>query len=933
MRSGPPTGGSSDHGLVGRADDLVRIYDFLGRGPGISHGATVLYGEAGAGKTVLLDAAVAAAADNGFRVLRAAGVEFEADVAYSGLNQVLLPLNGEIAALEPEHRDALRVALGFGAGPAPGRLVVSSAALVLLQRCATDRGLLVAVDDLQWIDRASAAVLAFIARRLSRGMPVRFLGAIRRGTNSFFEHGDLPQYDVKPLDEPSARRLVHTNYPDLAEPVVRRLLTEAQGNPLALLELPAALSQPQRTARTGLPTVLPLSARLEELFVERVARLPEPTRMLLLLATLDGTGGLGVLKAAAQQLTDHPGLTELAPAEADRLVHIDEETDRLTFRHPLTRSAVMAASSSDDRRRAHEALARALVNDPERQAWHLGLASVGVDETVAQLLERAARRKAARGDAVGAVAAFTRAAELSPGATDRAQRLSDAAYIGADAAGQLDGAVELLASARAADPDMASSLRAAAATAFVLINDDAEVETAHRMLVSAIETGDHGYAATDAALCDAIHALLLLCFHSGRAELWQPLHRIIAAVRPEPPALLRVSAGTFSDPARTAAPVLRQLDTLIAQTDQETDPSRIVRLGIACLYPDRLGDIRDLSWRVVAQGREGGPARRHIGALIHLCLDDLHTGRWDEAAALATEGTQLCERSGYAFSHWYFEYIQAMLAADRGEVDTNRALTDHMIRWAIPRGVGTAVHYARQARARAELAVGDFNRAFTTAAQISPPGVLASHVPHAMWAAMDLVEAAVRTQRHAEAAAHVRVLRESGIERMSSRLALIVAGATALASRDDSTAYEEYARALAVAGADRWTFDLARIKLAYGERLRRGRAPSQARGPLTEALEVFQRIGARPWAERAKVELRATRWPNDRPRPRADAMLTPQEREIATLAASGLTNRQIGERLFISHRTVGGHLHQIFRKLGISARTALRDALTDREDK
>lgn len=374
------------------------------------------------------------------------------------------------------------------------------------------------------------------------------------------------------------------------------------------------------------------------------------------------------------------------------------------------------------------------------------------------------------------------------------------------------------------------------------------------------------------------------------------------------------------------------LEALIVGVHQETDPERIVRLGIACLYADRLGDIREASWRVVRQGRDGGPQRRHIGALIHLCLDDMHTGLWDEAQELAAEGRERCAESGYTFFSWYFEYIQAMLAAVRGDVETNRAITEQMIRWASPRGANTAAHYAWQARAHAEVSSGDFESAFETSSRISPPGALTLYVPQAMWTAMDLVEAAVRTQRQEVALAHALALRESGIERLSTRMALITAGSIAMATRDDRAAAEEYERALALPQARRWTFDLARVRLAYGERLRRGRAPSQARGPLTEALETFERIGATPWAERARVELRATRWGGDRRQSKADAVLTPQEREIAELAASGLTNRQIAERLFISHRTVGAHLYQIFPKLGISSRAALRDALTEREE-
>jgi DNA-binding CsgD family transcriptional regulator len=271
-------------------------------------------------------------------------------------------------------------------------------------------------------------------------------------------------------------------------------------------------------------------------------------------------------------------------------------------------------------------------------------------------------------------------------------------------------------------------------------------------------------------------------------------------------------------------------------------------------------------------------------------------------------------------------HVQALLAAGRGDYDTTRALTDQMIQWAAPRRARAIQAYAWQARGLAALGRGDYEEAYQQAAAISPAGILASHVLNALHVPMDLVEAAVRTGRRAEAAAHVAAMRDAGLAALSPRLALLASGSAAIAATDDSAPglFEE---ALAIPGADRWPFDLARVQLAYGERLRRAQATTGSRLHLTAALETFERLGARPWADRAAGELRATGQTRPRTDERHHVSLTPQEREIAMLAAAGLSNKQIGQRLFLSPRTVGGHLHRIFPKLGITSRAALHAAL------
>jgi len=901
--------------LFGRDSELGLIEAFIA-GTAVGGGALLLLGEPGAGKTVLLDAAATRAAAAGVRVERAAGVEFEADLPFSGLHQLLLPLHEEFAELNPVHREALNAALGFGEGTTPDRLVICNATLTVLQGSAVGRPLLMIVDDLPWLDRASAAVLGFVARRLS-GSRVGLLAAARTGQGGFLESAGLPELELQPLDEGASGGLLSARFPALTADARQRVLTEARGNPLALLELAPALSGPGAAGLPGWPAVVPMSRRLQAVFASQVEQLPAPSRRLLLLAALDGTGDLRVLRALGEPSA---GLSELAAAERAQLVYVDGNTHRLAFRHPLIRSAVVELSTEAERRQAHQQLAGLFAEQPDRRAWHLAAAALEPDGDVAALLEAAAHRILRRGDAVGAVTALLRAAELSPDAADRSCRLALAAYIGADVTGDLRRAPQLLAAARRADPDLDKSLQAAVTAAFVLINGDGDVDTAHRLVLDAIDDPDVRKARRT-ALEEALHTLLRVCYFGGRAELWEPFHRALARLGPPVPTDLYLSAKTLSDPVRLAAPVLGQLDAAIQALAGESDPTRIVRLAFAGIFVDRVGSCRQALWKVVRDGRSGGAVGSATTALILLSLDDFLTGRWDQAERLVDEGLQLSETHGY----WSLggRHVKALLAAARGDPARTQLVASEMDQWAAPRRIRA---YGWQPRALAAVGAGDFEEAYRQVSTISPPGTLASHVPYVMWSTLDLAEAAVRTGRLDEAAAHVDAVRKAGIAGLSSRLALLAAGSAATAAPDNDAPglFEE---ALAIPGVRRWPFDLARVQLLYGERLRRTRNVAGSRGHLDRARETFERLGARPWAQRAAGELRAA----GHARPRASGQgrdaLTPQERQIALLAASGLTNKQIGERLFLSHRTVGFHLHRLYPKLGINSRAALRDAL------
>ena len=747
----------------GRDKELLLIGEFLDRAAR-GGDAMLVTGEPGVGKTVLLDVAAERATARGIQVLRASGVEFEADIPFAGLHQLLWPLVEVFEHLLCDsHRGALNVALGFRGGPAPDRLLVCNATLTLVRQVSKVRPLLIIVDDLHWLDRATAPVLGFLARPARRN------------------HGRLP------------RRLAH------------------------------------RRGR-----------------VLRARRLAE---------------------------------LELRPL--------------------------------------HEVTAT--------RAWHLGQVTIEPDEEVAALFERAAHTIVQRGDGVGAVAALIRAAELSPAAGERARRLACAAYFGASVTGDLRQAAPLLADVRLADPDPTASVETAMAASSVLLHGDGEVAAAHRLLLTGIETA-HGRDSSPMATEEAFRTYTLVCRFGGRAELWESLDHHLTNSGRESLASLSLNTTLVADPARSPRAALDRLDTEIESLTRTADPAGIVRIASTSTFVDRLPDCRQALRRVARDELDGGAVTSVIYANTLLAFEAYLTGQWDEAQRLAAAAAELCDARGYRLLRRNADVVRAFLAAGRGEAVAAQSLADEVIRWAVPRGVRHLHTGALYACVLAALAQSDFEAAYRHAIKISPAGQLASHEPHALWVMADLVEAALRTDRVGEASAHVRAMQEAGVAMVSSRLALL-SGAAAAMIAPDGEAIDAFERALAVRDAERWPFDLARVRLLYGERLRRARETKESRVHLLAAKETFRRLGAQTWAERAAVELRATGQTRPRTAQHDREALTPQELEIAMLAATGLSNKQIGHRLFLSHRTVGAHLYRVFPKLGITSRAALRDAL------
>ncbi|ORJ92253.1 helix-turn-helix transcriptional regulator [Prescottella equi] len=901
-------------GLVGREGELAELAAFLDMA-GTNGAALLLTGDPGVGKTALLDATAELAVAKGVRVVCGSGVEYETDISFAGLHQLVGSLADELGRLPRSTREALEVALGVAAGPVGSRIAVLNAALALFDEAAKDRPLLLVVDDLHAVDEASQAAVGFVARRLG-GRRIGLLGAQRDESDKSFRPTGLPELEIAPLDDADALRLLSRRFAHLPRRVLSAVAHEAQGNPLALLEFAGSTeASGENQHGLGAGWASGPGRDVRALYGARVGRLPRRTREVLLLAALEGSGDIGILEAAGG-----PGsLEQLAPAERDHLVMVAENGRAVRFRHPLVRSAVVDGSTGEQRRSAHSRLADALGDQPERRGDHLARATTAPVETVAVVVESAAWSSLQRGDADGAIARLRRAAELSPDREVRRRRLSKAAYVAAWVAGHLEVSHEIM---REVEGDPAArSLSAAAAAGFLVLVTEGDADTAHALLMEAV-----GQASVmpepPQELETALFTLTLASQYSGRPEHWQPLVDVLDRFPKASPAAAASLGCVHHDLGSVTDVMLRRLDEEISRLRDQSDADVVVRTALTASYLDRLPGCREAVSRVI---RDGGAVGSSMPALMFVALDNLYAGRWQPAADAADELIALSEETGYHLFAQVGHYVAAMTAAQRGDLDACRRHCEAVWAWSRPRGLQRLENCAHQAAARAALGAADFETAFRHATAICAPGVLPPFNPEAVWSAPDLVEAAVRTGRHAEARRHADALRDAGVGHLSSRLALSSAMVTAMTStaEDMVRCFEE---ALGLPGVEQWPFEVGHARLAYGEALRRQGLNRDARVQLASARDRFEELGARSWEARAAAELRATGMTRTG-RGKAGEALTPQELEVARLAATGLSNPQIASRLFLSPRTVSSHLYHVFPKLGITSRAELREAL------
>ena len=535
---------------------------------------------------------------------------------------------------------------------------------------------------------------------------------------------------------------------------------------------------------------------------------------MLLYAALDGSGDLHVLAAAGETWA-----ADLAQAEQARLVRLEEGTGRLAFRHPLIRSAVVELATDADLRQAHRALAEQVADRPERRAWHLGEAAAGPDEALAALLEGVAAQVLRRGDATGAVSALLRAAELSPARPDRSRRLAYAALVSASITMEISTVASLLGDATQAETEPVVSLLAATTTAFMLLNGDGDVITAHRLMTQAIEDHSESGPKGPAGIFEAISTLFILSVFAARAELWTSFHAAVRRFAADLPAELSLLDQSFADPVRTAAAVLPQVETAIASLRGETDHLRILMVSSTAHFTDRQPGCREALWRVVREVRETSTVTPLITALDHLSLDSWLTGQWDQAEEQADECLELCTTHGYLLQTWTIRYRQALLAAARGQYDAADALTAKMTEWAAPRRISQAELAAHHVGSVAALGRGDFDKAYQHAAAISPAVVSSrptSGTPcGSCWTWSRRPSGPVVTRKplaHVLADDAERPI--SGLSHCSLRPSLIVAGSAALTAPGEQ-AGGQFETALATRSAMPWTRRTAPVMPSY----------------------------------------------------------------------------------------------------------------------
>jgi DNA-binding CsgD family transcriptional regulator len=878
--------------------------------------ALVVRGEAGVGKTALLEHLVEVASD--LRVIRATGVESEMELAYAGLHQLCAPLLDRLGRLPEPQREALQIVFGLSSGSAPDQFLVGLAVLSLLSEAADERPLLCVIDDAQWLDHASALTLAFVARRLLAESVALVFAA--RETDEALE--GLAALEVGGLSEGDAHALLGSVIQFVLDERVRdRIVAETRGNPLALLELPRGLTATQLAGGFGLLGTQALSGRIEESFQRRLEALPEKTRMLLLIAAADPVGDPLLLWRAADRL----GIGALAAsADADGLLELGEQ---VTFRHPLVRSAVYRMSSTDQRQAAHLALAEATDQrlDPDRRAWHLAAATSGPDEEVASELERSAGRAQARGGLAAAAAFLRRAVARTDDPARRSERALAAAQVSLQA-GAFDAALQLLAAAEVGPLDELQRARVALLRAEAAY-DQSRGGDAPGLLLRAAETLESldPSLARDTYL-DAWSAALF----AGALATSGSLHEVSRAALAAPGArdarrpadlLLDGFAIALVEGRAASAPVLAQAATGFA--GNEVSVEEVLRWGwLATAAAVMVWDY-DTCVAVAARGvqlaRDSGALTVLVVALNVLAQAVALSGDFERAESLIAEAHAVRDATGTQVA----PYGALVLAGVQGREPDASTLIDATIREATAGRQGTAVQYARWARSAALNGLGRYPEALAAAQAASDdtPELFVS-----AWALSELVEAATRSNE--------ADLARRSVERLTAITAVagsewalgIAARAQALVSEGE-TAERLYLEAIERLGATRLRPELGRSHLLYGEWLRRESRRVEARGQLRIAYEMFVTIGMEAFTERARVELLATGEKVRRRDAETRDELTAQERQIAQLARDGLSNPEIGARMFLSPRTVEWHLRKVFTKLGISSRRDLARVL------
>jgi DNA-binding CsgD family transcriptional regulator len=908
--------------LIDRAAECTRLDQLLLRVRTGLSAVLVLLGDPGVGKTALLDYAEERA--EGYRIVRTLGVESEMELPYAGLQLLCSPLADGLGRLLAAQREALGTAIGLSEGPPPDPLLVGLAMLSLLSNAAQVLPLLCIVDDAHWLDRSSAQVFGFVARRLE-AESIAFLFSERKGQR-LRELDGLPELLLEGLSDRDARELlVSTITGPLDESVCDRLIAEARGNPLALVELPRGMTPSEMTGGFGVSSARQLPRRIEESFRERVQQLPSDSQQELLAAAAEPMGDPTLLWRAAADLGIP--LEATGPLESNDLLTLGP---RVIFRHPLLRSAVYHAASDSERRRVHRALAAATDagSDPDRYAWHRAHAAEGPDEEVARELEGSAGRARARGGLPAAAAFLEKAALLTLDPRQRGERALAAAAAKHEA-GDPGAALRLLVTAEMGpldDVQLARLERLRARLAFDLRRGN---DAPERLLRAARRLEPLDPALARETYLEALAAAIF----AGRLGAGRATAEVAEAAQAGPPAprspglidvLLDGLVIRFTEGYAAAVGPLRQALEAFREADSSDETTRW--LWLACRLAGDLWD--DETWhavttREVQLARDAGALTILPYALTYRAIVDVHFGEFATASALIDERDAIAKATGEP----PFRYASLALAGWRGQEDRALQLFRVAREEARRRGEGIAITTANYSAAVLYNGLGRYEEALAAAQN----ALTLDELGLFGWTLVELIEAATRSHGAFPAA-------ELAFQRLHERTRLsgtewargIEARSHALVS-DGRAAEALYLEAIERLTRSRIKGQLGRAQLIYGEWLRRQGRRLEARGPLRAAHELFVAMGAEAFAERAHRELLVT---GERARSRTDDkrdQLTAQEFQIALLARDGLSNPEIGARLFISPRTVEYHLHKVYSKLRISNRTELHLVLWESE--
>jgi DNA-binding CsgD family transcriptional regulator len=913
--------------LFGRGPELGVLRALVDE-PSQGGSSVLVRGDAGSGKTALLFEVSRYAKEAGWLLLRATGVESEARMPFAGLHQLLRPVLDKIDGLPDGQRRALLDS--FGSPNAISEVfLVALATLNLLGDLASVQQVAAFVDDAQWLDAPTLEVLKFTARRLEAD-PVMLVISCREGFEAALAVAEARDIELDGLDDDDAGKLLDTRFPELGLRVRQRVMELAAGNPLALIELPPILAKaPSETDSESLP----LTSRLQRAFGVRMLDLPMSTQWLLRVLALDDRPTVNeMLEAAAKLVDEPPTLADLGPAQSERLIWTDGRAVR--FHHPLMRSAVREAATTAQRHAVHSALAEILRDEPERSVWHRAACATGADESIAAELEATATQIGQRHEVAAAITALRRAAELSSSDSHRGARLVAAAEL-ALALGRNEEVAVLLGRAEPLDLETQTRhallwLREAVAEATGTSTVESMVALAERFAVA----GDE-HLALRALLSAAVR-----CYEFKVDDATSVMVTRVAdqlALPDDDPRLAAIYA--LASPAIRGQRVLAAAQGRTPEQLIETSPNaaaaadalHLYALALTSLAEFRIGvPFQDAAIaRLRTQGRLGVLAR----ALASHSVTRMVLGDWRLTSQAAEEclrltgyvrGSPDTATDGERVLNAGFALLSLATAeANRGRGDLAETLVDEAVQVMGWMGSNFSLAAIHAARASVALATGRPAKAFQYAVGIFDPTDAAYHWGVSRWSTVmrDLADAALASGNSPAAVAMLAPLdRTTGSDETHSSLAYVDA---VLAERDVE---ERFRQALANAPAS--VYFQGRLHLAFALWLRRERRQIEARTYLRSAIDEFEAVGAIPWAERARQELRATGETARRRVPDLRDSLSPQEMQIAHLAADGLTNKEIGERLFLSHRTIGSHLYRIFPKLGVKSRSELAVVLS-----